>query len=347
MADGKTHGKEDMESVLALHFSHPTSKLHPNAHAIKRQTDAHIRPLQPGLGRIIKIRLAPPQLVHGLAHHIQHDVFCRLDIFNNGRDLAHQKRRVNVDIVLHVVGQRHDALVGQLLDLLRLTLPFLEVVVHADAQGPAAHDQRAQGVGEIGRDDGFLVQAAGARLLGGDEARADPDADGALHERAGEAAAVVDAAGGDDEGGLAGQRAGVSAGDVADGGDEDAVGDVAGVAAAFAALGADHVDAGLEGLFGVFRGADHVHDEDAGGVQAGNDVWGWDANGGDEEFGARVDGDGDEVVELAVGVVVVGLAGGAADLGEGQVDAKRERLIGQVCFEVVDDLGVDKGVSWG
>jgi len=46
------------------------------------------------------------------------------------------------------------------------------------------------------------------------------------------------------------------------------------------------------------------------------DYVGWgDTDGGDEDLCAGVDGYGDEVVELAVGVVVVCLAGGAADLG--------------------------------
>ena len=59
---------------------------------------------------------------------------------------------------------------------------------------------------------------------------------------------------------------------------------------------------------------------------------GWDADGGDEELGAGGYGDFDEVVELAVGVVVVGLAGGAADLGEGEVDAEGEIGRGEVGF---------------
>lgn len=54
-------------------------------------------------------------------------------------------------------------------------------------------------------------------------------------------------------------------------------------------------------MFGV---ADHVHVEDAGFVEALDDVFGRDADGGDEEFGAGVDDDGDEVVEFALCVVV-------------------------------------------
>jgi len=50
--------------------------------------------------------------------------------------------------------------------------------------------------------------------------------------------------------------------------------------------------------------ADHVHVQDAGLVQPLDDVLGGHADGGDKELGAAVDDDGDELVELAFGVVV-------------------------------------------
>lgn len=83
--------------------------------------------------------------------------------------------------------------------------------------------------------------------------------------------------------------------------------------------------------------ADHVHDEDAGGVQAVDDGLGRDADGADEEAGAALDGDVDELVQLAVGVVVVGLAGAAADLGQGEVDAERQVRRRQVRLELGHD----------
>ncbi len=58
-------------------------------------------------------------------------------------------------------------------------------------------------------------------------------------------------------------------------------------------------------------------------------------HGGDEDLRAVADGDFDELVELAVGVVVVGFAGAAADLREGEVDAEGEGFVGEVGFEVV------------
>ena len=95
-----------------------------------------------------------------------------------------------------------------------------------------------------------------------------------------------------------------------DSGNEDGGGDVARVAAAFPALGADDVGAHVEAFGNVLGVSDHVHVEDAGGVEAADDMGGRDADGGDEEFGARVDDDGDEFVELAFCVVVAFRWGG-------------------------------------
>lgn len=61
-----------------------------------------------------------------------------------------------------------------------------------------------------------------------------------------------------------------------------------------------------------------------------------DADGRDEQFGALVDDDVDELVEEPVRVVVVRLAGGAADGGEGEVDAEGEGGVREEGFELVD-----------
>lgn len=49
-------------------------------------------------------------------------------------------------------------------------------------------------------------------------------------------------------------------------------------------------------------------------MQLLNDLLGRHADGADEETGALVDDDIDELVELAAGVVIVGLSRAAADL---------------------------------
>lgn len=89
-----------------------------------------------------------------------------------------------------------------------------------------------------------------------------------------------------------------------DGRDQDGRGDVTGVTTTLATLGADHVDAELEALLDVLRVADHVHVEDAGAVQALDDVLGRHTDGGDEEARTGVDDDGDQLVELTLGVIV-------------------------------------------
>ncbi len=85
------------------------------------------------------------------------------------------------------------------------------------------------------------------------------------------------------------------------------------------------------------------------------------ADGGDEDFRAVADRHFDQLVQLAVRVVVVRLSCGTADLGQGEVDAEGEIGGGQVGFEVVYDLeifgcqlrscsgwaGIEKGFAGG
>ena len=74
--------------------------------------------------------------------------------------------------------------------------------------------------------------------------------------------------------------------------------------ASFAALGAYHIGADVETFLDVFGVPDHVHVENAGFMEALDDVnWG-DADSGYEQLGAGVDDDGDEIVKFAFCVVV-------------------------------------------
>lgn len=208
-----------------------------------------------------------------------------------------------IDVVL----ERDDTLGGELADLvLALGLPLVDVGVVADAHGTAGEDDGADVVVEAGGADGLLVGLGGAGLIGEDEAGADPDGGGAHHEGGGEELAVVDTAGGDDLDGLAGEGGGLALDELDDGGDEHGGGDVTGVAAALAALGADDVDAELEALLDVLGVADHVHVDDTGLVETVDDGAGGNADGGDEELGAGLDDDVNELVELAVRVVTAG-----------------------------------------
>ena len=96
------------------------------------------------------------------------------------------------------------------------------------------------------------------------------------------------------------------------------------MATSFTSLWTNQVHTNVESFQNMLGVADHVHDQDAGGVQALDDVAGRHADGADEQLGAALDGDGYELVQLAVRVVVVGLARVAADLRQREVDAERQ-----------------------
>ena len=154
--------------------------------------------------------------------------------------------------------------------------------------------------------DGLLVRLGRTGLVGEDEAGADPDGAGAHHQGGSEELTVVDATGGDDLDGATGEGRLSLLADLDAGGDEDGGGDVAGVAATLAALGADDVDAEVKALLDVLDVADHVHVVDAMLVKLVDDGLGGHADGGDEELAAGLDDDVDELVELALGVVIAG-----------------------------------------
>ena len=128
------------------------------------------------------------------------------------------------------------------------------------------------------REQRVLVARDARGLGGGDEPGADPHAVGAEGERGGQAAAVEDAAGGDDGHPVADR--------VDDLGDEGHRGDRAGVAAGLGALGHDEVAAGLDRGDGVADLAAHDDDEHVVVVAQVDDVAG-DAEAGDEHRGRR------------------------------------------------------------
>ena len=175
--------------------------------------------------------------------------------------------------------------------------------------GTYGEDYCSHVVVEAGGADGFLVGFWRAGFVAENEASADPDGVGAEHQCCGERLAVEEPAGCDDLDGVAGHGGFLAFDHGCHCWDEDGCRHVAGVAASFAALGADEVDADVETFLHVLGVPDHVHVEDAGFVQTVDDVLGGDADGGDEELGAVVDDDADEVVEFAFGVVVAGEAG--------------------------------------
>ena len=88
------------------------------------------------------------------------------------------------------------------------------------------------------------------------------------------------------------------------GGDKDRRRHVTCMSTALSTLGADKVRAYIEALLDVLRVADHIHVEDAVLVESVDDVLGRNANSRDEELGAGVYDDGDEVIQFAFRVVI-------------------------------------------
>lgn len=96
----------------------------------------------------------------------------------------------------------------------------------------------------------------------------------------------------------------------------------------FTALSADDIDALVQGLLDVLGVTDHlselirtacdraigsetvthVHDKDAGLVKLVDHFFGRDTDGAHEQLGLFLDNDIDQVVQLALGVIVVGLS---------------------------------------
>ena len=64
----------------------------------------------------------------------------------------------------------------------------------------------------------------------------------------------------------------------------------------------------------------------------------WHTNSRDEYFGTGVDCDRNKVIELAVGIVVIRFASGAANLWKSEIDTEWEVLVGKIGFEIIDDL---------
>ena len=72
----------------------------------------------------------------------------------------------------------------------------------------------------------------------------------------------------------------------------------------FASLCANEIASKVEALLDVLGVANHVHVEDTSRVQSVDNMLWWDTDCRDEEFGARVDDDAYEFVELALRIVV-------------------------------------------
>lgn len=271
--------------------------------------------LQLRLGDDVAISRLEP--LNGIANKLVDNSPSRLLLVDNSSGLAHQEgsgviHSLVIKVVTHLLEIVLDGdytLAGELLDLvLPVLLPVGDVGVSPHAERTTSEDDSADIVVEAGSADSLLVSLRGASLISEDEAGTDPDTTGTEVKRSSDGLAVEDTAGGDDLHGLAGHGRLVALAELGDGGDEDRRGDVTRVATALAALGADDVGANVDALLHVLGVSDHVHVEDAVLVEAFDDVLGGNTDGGDEQLGARVDDDVDELVELALCVVVASSA---------------------------------------
>ncbi|KAI3485919.1 hypothetical protein L1887_50573 [Cichorium endivia] len=294
--------------------------------------------------------VAVPEHSDGLVDHVVDDFLGGLDVVDDRRALAEEEAlsglcllRALLVVVLEVVVDGNDALVRELLDLVRTRLPVQDVGRLEETQRTAGEDDGAD-VGLVRRlEHGLLVRLGSAGLLGGDESGADPDTVGAVAERSSETAAVVNTAGSHGDDGLAGQRALAAAADVDDAGCNDGEGNVTSVSTTLATLEDDHVDTGLEDLGGVLGVTNDTGHHDLGIVQLFDDLDRGHTDGGNEELGARLNDNVDELGELAVCVVGVGLSCATADLGQEKIDAEGSVLVGQVALELVHLLAEEFG----
>lgn len=157
---------------------------------------------------------------------------------------------------------------------------------------------------ETSSTDCLLVSLGGAGLISQDEASTDPDSRGTEHEGGGNRVTVVKTTGSDDLHGLTSEGALLALDDLGDGGDKDGSGDITSVTTTLTTLGTDDIDTNVEALLDVLGVTDHVHAEDTGTVKFLDDSLGGNTDGGDKELGIALDDDVDELVQLALSVVV-------------------------------------------
>jgi len=279
----------------------------------------------------------------GITDQFVNDCLCALPLIDNRRGLAHEEwscivQSVIIDVIAHVLNVVLDgnmALGGQLLDLsLPVLFPILDVGVSSHTQGATSEDDGSDVVVKTGGAHGFLVGLGSAGFFAEDKSGTDPDSAGTEREGSGQGLSIEYTTCGDDLDRLASHGALYTFAESDDLWNQDRSRNVSGVATSFATLSADHVHAEVEALLDVLGVSDHVHVENAGLMETVDHGLGWDTDGRDEEAGARLDDDVDELVELALGVVVVGLSCAAADLGKQEVNTEGRVLVLEKALEL-------------
>jgi len=114
----------------------------------------------------------------------------------------------------------------------------------------------------------------------------------------------VDTTSSDNLNGTASERRLVLLANIDNGRNKNSRGDIAGVATTLTTLGADDVDAKVKALLNVLDVADHVHVDDAIGMELVDNSLRGHADGRDEKLSALLDDDIDELVQLTLGIIV-------------------------------------------
>ena len=88
------------------------------------------------------------------------------------------------------------------------------------------------------------------------------------------------------------------------------------MAAAFATLCANHINAYVQALLDVLWMADHVHVQNTGLVKSFNHIFGRNAHSRHEKLGAAINDYADEFIKLAFSVIIASSPGPVSDCGE-------------------------------
>jgi len=283
----------------------------------------------------------------GISNQLVNNSLGALLLVHNSGGLAHQERSCVIhSIVINVITQSlkvvlngNNTLARKLLDLRSaVLLPVFDICVIADTERSASKDDCADIVVVASSADSLLVSLWRTSLISQDKAGTDPNGGSTKHKSSSNSLTVVDTTSGDNLDRRARHRAGLALAELDNSWDQNSCGNIASVSSSLTTLCANDVDAEIEALLDVLGVANHVHVKDAGFVETVDDMLGRDTDGGDEELGAAVDDDANELVEFALSIIVVCLSGASTNLGEKQVNTEGCVLVCKEGLELCDLL---------
>lgn len=270
------------------------------------------------------------------------------------------------DIIINIITQslkvvlhRDNTLAGELLDLGSTVLfPIANVWVVSYSQGSAREDNSSNVVIMSSSSDCLLVCLWCSGLISQDETSANPDGAGTQHEGSSDGLSIVDTTSSNHLNGLTSHWASAALDKVHNRWDQNRRWNVTSVSTTLASLCADNVNTEVEALLNVLWVSDHVHVQNAGLVEALDNMFGRNSDGGDEKLSTRVDNNAGQLVELSLRIIVagqeserqhlncnqiefqdlgasacdnvLGFSSAASNLREEQIDTKRSVLVRQV-----------------